>query len=155
VPTRQTDLLVAVENHIKSYLTANNVTPSPPVRISFDPHRKMEDDIFRIFVIPDVYEVNIGESIKRTKVLSVMSTIYISVSFSKKFTGVDDYDIAPWAEIKPLMDLREDICLHLIRQPYVGAELRDAEINIIDDPEKNNRQFLSFLTMGFQTSACN
>lgn len=153
MPPRQSDLLVEVETKIKQYITDNEITPAPPVRIAFDPHRQMEDTVFRIFVIPDIYELNIGDSIKRGRIKAVMQMIYISVSFSKKFVGVDDHDIAPWAEIKALMDLREDICLHLATQQYSNAELREADINIIDHPEKDNRQFLSFLTMGFQTSA--
>lgn len=154
MPPRQSDLLVEVEAKIKQYIIDEEITPAPPVRIAFDPHRQMEDSVFRIFVIPDIYELNIGDSIRRNRVRSVMQMIYISVSFSKKFVGVDDHDIAPWAEIKSLMDIREDICLHLAVQQYTNAELTEAEINIIDHPEKDNRQFLSFLTMGFQTSAC-
>jgi hypothetical protein len=153
--TRQTDLLDEVLEKIEAFIVENPLTEDPPVKIAFDPHRKMEDETFRIFVIPDVYEMNIGGSLKRSKVIALHKTIYITVSFSKKFVGIDDDDIAPWDEVKELMDYREDLCIYLCQQQYTDAELREAELNIIDDPEKNNRQFLSFLTMGFQTSACN
>jgi hypothetical protein len=155
MPTRQTDLLEEVLEKIEYFIDANPLDPSPPVKVAFDPHRRMEDETFRIFVIPDVYEMNVAGSIKRTRVVALHKTIYITISFSKKFVGVDDDDIAPWAEIKELMDYREDLCVFLCQQEFTKAELREAELNIIDDPEKNNRQFLSFLTMGFQTSASN
>lgn len=150
--TRQTDLLVQVKDFIDAYIVDNSITPAHPVVIAFDPFRKMEDDIFRIFVIPDTYDLNIGASNRRQKVITLMKAMYITVSFSKKFEEVDDVDIAPWTEIKPLLDLREDLSIHLATRQYVGAELIEAELNVIDDQEKSNRQFLSFLTMGFQSS---
>ena len=150
--TRQTDLLTQVKDFIETYIVDQDIDPAHPVVIAFDPFRKMEDEVFRIFVIPDTYDMNLGASNRRDRVITLMKTMYVTVSFSKKFIGLDDVDIAPWEEIQPLLDLREDICTHLVTRKYDGAELIEAELNVIDDPEKNNRQFLSFLTMGFQAS---
>jgi hypothetical protein len=150
--TRQTDLLTQVKEFIDQYMVDQDIDPPHPVVIAFDPFRKMEDEVFRIFIIPDTYDLNIGASNRRQKVVTLMKTMYITVSFSKKFIGLDDVDIAPWDEVQPLLDLREDLSIHLATRQYVDAELIEAELNVIDEPEKNNRQFLSFLTMGFQSS---
>ena len=112
---------------------------------------------FKVLVVPELIQYNIGEDNTREKVKTLSKIKYISVLVGKTFTSKTDINqAATWDETKDISDARERIEDLLVTTNYFPQKLTLVEVESqpIDEQELDRRNFNAVTSFGFENIEC-
>lgn len=109
----------------------------------------------QVLVVPDLVTYNFEAPASRRRINNVSTLKSISIMVGKSFVGLAlNDDVAPWAETKGLMNIRERICQFLIATPIPGLALVGIEETPVDELALDERNFIAISTFNYDTVQC-
>lgn len=156
-------LLTELAENVQQRLNANKVEWAPT-------NKSIKADVcidwvtascspgLKVLVVPELNQYLTNESNSREWVKNLQITKYLSIIVAYTFETQSYNDtIAPWNEIKFILDVREKIELFLISQSYNDIKLliTDIESQPVNEQELDRRNFNAITSFGFDQQLCN
>lgn len=119
-----------------------------------DPQVLMETRTKKLFIMPLVTNFEMGESLKRSQVQSISSTLVFGVTLLIPFSEFDKNDVTSWNEVKKVLELREKLDLFVIRQKWGDYNLDSVDPQPPVEIELAQRTFMSTTEFVYRTQIC-
>jgi hypothetical protein len=124
-------------------------------RVTLDWSTCLKKTSLQVLVVPEMVQYNIEAAGHRKRYVNVNTMKFISIMVGKGFTSLPtNDDVAPWAECKEMVNIRERITQFIIANPIAGISLQDIEEIPIDELELNHRNFLAMNQLGYEIIQC-
>ena len=115
----------------------------------------LRDSNIQVLVVPEMVQYNMEASTGRTRKITVNTLKMVSVMIGKGFTSLPtNDDVAPWAECKELLNVRERVTQFLIDAHDPRFTLVDIEEIPVDELELNHRNFIAVSQFGYELLQC-
>lgn len=109
----------------------------------------------QVLIVPEMVQYNLEQSARRRTIITTNSVKFVSVMVGKGFESLPTGDdVAPWADCKAMLDIRERITQFLISLPISGVALIDIEEIPVDELELNHRNFVAVTQFGYEDLQC-
>lgn len=109
----------------------------------------------QVIISPELNQYTIENSSGRKRIITLDTTKYVHLIIGKTFESLPDTDdIAPWNELKQIIDLREDLELLLISNWPPGTQLINVETQPIDEQQLDYRNFNALTSFGYTVPSC-
>lgn len=124
-------------------------------RPCLDPERMFEYDESALYVLPVTMDYNRAESQGRRQIVKLNRRPVVAICLSYKFSTPDDsgLDVSSWAQVKKLLNLREDIDLFLLGKDY-GVNISSITAEPAQELPLKSRWFLSVTEIEFEGVTC-
>lgn len=119
-----------------------------------DPEVVMTTTKKRLFVLPLVTNYGDDSTLKRGRVQTVQANLQLSVTLIIPFQEFSKTDVAPWDEVKKILELREKLDLFVIRTIWPDYDFVSADPQPPVEIEMQQRNFLSSTEFTFTTQVC-
>ena len=145
----QTVIIEGLVVDINAFLVSKSLSPIAVAHLA--PQEALLSDTTIMYVVPDMYDLNLDLSTRRKHIVSLNHTKYVSVVYGQSYSELtDNIDIGPWAESKASLDLMEDLMMTLVKKDYSPLKVASVEFVRVDDTAIAHRRFLSSISIGFQ-----
>ena len=109
----------------------------------------------QVIISPELNQYTIDNSAGRKRIITLDTIKYIHLIIGKTFESLPNTDdVAPWDELKQIIDLREDLESLLIGNWPLGTQLVDVETQPIDEQQLDYRNFNALTSFGYQVPKC-
>lgn len=119
-----------------------------------DPETVMASKEKRLFVMPLFTSYNEEGTLKRGRVQTTQANLQLSVTLLIPFQEFSKSDVAPWDEVKKILELREKLDLFVIRTKWGDYDFVSADPQPPVEIEMQQRNFLSSTEFIFSAQVC-
>jgi hypothetical protein len=151
-----TDLALSIQESLNSTPESWDLELGLEAVVAIDWVVVLNQSGIKVILSPELNQYNIEASPGRGgRKININVTKYVHLIIGKNFESLaDTNDIAPWDELKQLLDIRELIELFMIRNQPLGVQLTSVEAQPVDEQQLDYRNFNTITSFGYEASEC-
>jgi len=109
----------------------------------------------QVLVVPDTCAYNLETISSRRRVITTECVKTLVIMVAKGFVGLStENDVAPWTEVKELLNIRERISQYLLATPLEPLKIVGIEEVAVDELEIDHRNFMAMTQISYQVIQC-